>query len=135
MSTADQPVEARPLRDVVSDIGLYPIEAFEFVQQGLAVSVREIHGKRPDPEQIRHIRGQQLCDGLRRFAIKRWGMLARTVLSLWHINSTLDFGRIVFAMVDAGLMSTSEDDSLEDFRNVFDFKAAFEQDYQIACSA
>ena len=34
-------------------------------------------------------------------------------------------------MVDAGLMQKTDDDSLEDFRNVYDFKAAFETEYRI----
>ena len=29
----------------------------------------------------------------------------------------------------------TDDDSLEDFRNVYDFRAAFEVEYQIACTA
>ena len=62
-------------------------------------------------------------------------MLARTVLRRWNITSTLDFGRMVFAMVDGGLMQKTEEDSVEDFRNVYDFRNAFESDYHIPCPA
>ena len=34
-------------------------------------------------------------------------------------------------MVEAGLMQKTEDDSLEDFRNVFDFRTTLENEYQI----
>jgi uncharacterized repeat protein (TIGR04138 family) len=51
--------------------------------------------------------------------------LARTVLRRWQITRCEDFGEIVFAMVDAGLMHKNEDDSIRDFVDVFDFADAF----------
>ena len=76
-------------------------------------------------EADRHITGQQLCLGLRDFAIDRYGMLAPAVLGHWNIRRTEDFGRIVFAMVQHGLLSKTSDDTLEDFRSIYDFKEAF----------
>jgi uncharacterized repeat protein (TIGR04138 family) len=76
----------------------------------------------------RHVTGQQLCVGLRDFAIRRYGMMAPAVLRAWNLRSTDDFGRIVFAMIDHGLMSKTAEDSLEDFRSVFDFDEAFSRD-------
>jgi uncharacterized repeat protein (TIGR04138 family) len=37
----------------------------------------------------------------------------------------LDFGRIVFAMIDAGMMRKTDEDDLADFDNVFEFDEAF----------
>lgn len=76
----------------------------------------------------RHVTGQQLCLGLRDFAIRRYGMMAPAVLRAWNLRSTDDFGRIVFAMIEHGLMSKTADDSLEDFRSVYDFDEAFGRD-------
>ena len=73
----------------------------------------------------RHITGQEFCDGIRRYAIDQYGPLARTVLEYWGIHETLDFGKIVFALVDIGLMRKTEEDSLDDFKGVYDFKTAF----------
>jgi uncharacterized repeat protein (TIGR04138 family) len=53
------------------------------------------------------------------------------VLKRWNLKRTADFGRIVFALVDGGLMQKTDDDSIEDFRDVFDFKSAFETGYRI----
>jgi uncharacterized repeat protein (TIGR04138 family) len=53
------------------------------------------------------------------------------VLRQWNIQSTLDFGRIVFALIEAGQMQKTDDDTIEDFRNVFDFKSALELEYRI----
>jgi uncharacterized repeat protein (TIGR04138 family) len=122
----------KSLGEIVESVGVYPLEAFHFVQQGLAFSVDHIHGRNVpvEPEQ-RHISGQQLCEGLRQFALTKWGMLARTVLTRWQITSTMDFGRIVFALIDAGHMQKTDRDTIEDFRNVYDFKSAFEAGYRI----
>ena len=122
------------MQQVVEDLGLYPPEAYAFVQQGLSFTVQKLHGKLRDPKASRHVTGTHLCEGLRELALIQWGRLARTVLRRWSITSTVDFGRIVFAMVDAGLMQKTEDDSLEDFRNVYDFRVALENEYQIPCN-
>ena len=83
---------------------------------------RRGRGKRQDP---RHITGQEFCEGVRKYAIDQFGPMAGTVLEHWGIHETLDFGQIVFALVDIGLMRKTEEDSLNDFKNVYDFKKAF----------
>ncbi len=105
----------------------YPIGAFEFVQQGLEFTVNRLHGQvKPDQEPAsRHVSGQDLCLGLRDYAIAQYGLLARTVLRRWQVTRSEDFGAIVFAMVDAGLMHKNDDDSIRDFVEVFDFAEAF----------
>lgn len=131
MPPSNEPAKAKSLQQVARDAGLYPAEAYEFVQRGLTYTVQRIHGAADDPEASRHVSGPQLCNGLREFALTQWGMLARTVLRRWGIHSTLDFGRIVFTLIDAGQMQKTDDDNLEDFRNVFDFRSAFEAGYRI----
>lgn len=118
---------------VIDELGVYPTEAFDFVEQGLRFAVLRIHGNEADPQADRHITGQQLCEGLREYALMQWGMMARLVLARWSITQTYDFGRIVFAMVEHGLMQKREEDSIEHFRNVYDFGQAFEGHYHIEC--
>lgn len=109
----------------------YPPEAFQFVSEGLGHTVRMIHGHRDEArelaqdDQSRHINGQQLCLGLKNYAVQRYGLMARTVLHRWNIKRTEDFGKIVFAMVDLGLMRKTEEDTIQDFEGVFDFHEAF----------
>lgn len=133
-----KPEPTKPIMQVVEEVGLYPIEAYDFVQRGLAYTVRKLRGERAEGESAhndpsRHISGQELSEGLREFALMHWGLLARTVLARWNIHRTEDFGRIVFAMVENGYLSKTEEDSIDDFRNVFDFRTAFEKDYRIEC--
>lgn len=105
----------------------YPLDAFHFIRRGLDHTVHTLHA---NPEELseseRHVSGSQLCEGLRDFAIDQYGLLARTVLARWAINATDDFGQIVFAMVNGGLMQATERDSVRDFERVFDFDAAFD---------
>jgi len=116
-------------KEITRTAGPYPVEAFHFVQQGLGHTVERVeeygghHG-----DEGRHVSGQQLCLGLRDFAIQQYGLLAPTVLRHWNVLRTDDFGRIVFAMIEHGLMSKTSEDSLEDFRGVYDFAEAFSRD-------
>ena len=134
MPSSDKPTKEKSVQQVIEDLGLYPPEAYAFIQQGLSFTVQKLHGKVKDPKANRHVSGPDLCEGLRELAIAQWGRMARTVLRRWNITSTLDFGRIVFAMVEGGLMQKTDDDTLEDFRNVYDFRAALENEYQISCN-
>ena len=132
-SSDDQTKEKaiRQLRKLV-DVGLYPAEAYEFVQQGLFFTVQKIHGTDPPPGTNRHISGAELCHGLREYALSQWGLMARTVLARWNITSTLDFGTIVFSLIEIGQMQKTDDDTIDDFRNVYDFRTTFDRDYRIA---
>jgi uncharacterized repeat protein (TIGR04138 family) len=113
----------RPLSvdEVVASLGVYPLEAFDFVQRGLHYTASRVHGSGKSEKASRHVSGQQLAEGLREFAQMQWGLMARAVLARWQITSTYDFGRIVFALIEGGVLQKTDEDNLEDFRNVFDF--------------
>ena len=80
-------------------------------------------------EEPRHISGAELARGVRALAIKRYGLMARTVLEHWGIHSTRDLGEIVFAMVDCGVLIRREEDRKEDFHDLYDFEEVFEREY------
>jgi uncharacterized repeat protein (TIGR04138 family) len=126
---------------IIERAGPYPIEAFNFVREGLGHTVERAQalgqsgqpqlgaangrgGAMSNPEN-RHVTGQQLCLGLRDFAIMRYGMLAPAVLRHWRITRTEDFGRIVYAMIDGSVMSKTPQDSEDDFAGVYEFDEAF----------
>jgi len=121
------------LHDMLCKAGPYPLEAYNFVREGLSFTVQRLH-EHPETmsDHDRHISGQDLCLGLRDFAIEQYGLMAPIVMSHWHVKRTEDFGRIVFAMVDAGLMSKTDEDTIDDFRGVFDFHEAFNRDQLLA---
>jgi uncharacterized repeat protein (TIGR04138 family) len=105
----------------------FPPQAIQFIREGLAHTVKMVHGESAGSEddESRHVSGQQLCMGLRDYAIRKYGLLARTVLRTWNVHSTEDFGRIVFAMIEAKMMRKTDEDRPEDFHAVFDFDEAF----------
>jgi len=109
----------------------YPQAAYQFVHNGVAFTIKRLHGPRLQNGVHRHITGQQLCDGLRELAISQWGYLAQTVLRTWNVTTTADFGRMVFILVRHGVLSLMPQDTLDDFRDVYDFSKAFESAYQI----
>jgi uncharacterized repeat protein (TIGR04138 family) len=77
----------------------------------------------------RHITGREMAEGVRDLALERFGPMARTVLEHWGIERTADVGEIVFALVEAGVLIKQDEDSRDDFRDVFDFEEAFEPHY------
>jgi uncharacterized repeat protein (TIGR04138 family) len=128
-------VPLKSLNQIAENNG-YPVDAFLFVQRGLDFTVKRIHGEEPERAvyeeteevpQSRHISGQELCLGLRDFAKREYGLLARGVLARWRINHSEDFGRIVFAMVKGGLMHKTQEDTIADFIDVFHFEEAFSE--------
>ncbi len=82
----------------------------------------------------RHVSGEDLCWGLRDLAEKQWGLMASTVLRRWGIRCTKDFGRMIFALVENGLLQKQPDDHVDDFDDVYDFEQVFEGSYEISLS-
>jgi uncharacterized repeat protein (TIGR04138 family) len=125
----------KTVQQIAETVGTYPVEAYLFVQDGLSYTVQKMHRKEADPETgekgSRHISGRELCLGLREKAWHDWGLLARTVLQRWNITTTLDFGRIVFALVEHNHLQKTDEDTLADFRQVYDFRTALETEYRI----
>ncbi len=64
-----------------------------------------------------HVGGQQLLRAIRREAEQQFGPMMVTVLRHWGIKNSLDFGHVVFNMVQEGILSKSENDSLDDFKD------------------
>jgi uncharacterized repeat protein (TIGR04138 family) len=91
-------------------------EAYYFVLAALDYTL----GKLNKP---RHVTGRELLEGIRQFGQEQFGLLCLSVFSHWGITETEHFGQIVFSLVAAGLLSKNEEDSLEDFKGVFDLKA------------
>lgn len=102
----------------------YKFEAYSFVMAALHHTVSKL-------DKQRHITGRELLEGIRDYALDQYGMMTRTVLNYWGIETTEDFGRIVFALVEVGVLRKQPEDSIEDFKNVYDFKQAFDMGYNI----
>ena len=78
----------------------------------------------------RHLNGGELAWACRDFALEQFGLLAPTVLEHWGITSTEDLGRIVFLLIDVGLLAQQPSDRIEDFDRVYDFAEVFTAGYR-----
>ncbi len=97
----------------------YKPEAYLFVLAALHFTVSSL----PEP---RHVTGRELLEGIRLYGIDQFGPLTRQVFEHWGIKATLDFGVIVFSLVEHKLLGKTEEDSLADFSGVYDFTEAFD---------
>lgn len=111
----------------------YHPDAYRFVFEALQYTQEKL--KRPRPktpeDEEAHITGQELLDGIRELAQRRFGLLARSVFGHWGVRCTGDFGRIVFELIERGEMRKTDRDTLEDFVEVFDFDQALVDAYPI----
>ena len=100
----------------------YHADAYFFLRDGLdhAVKLR----KRQQGESG-HVSGQQLCEGIRQLAVKAFGPMVPTVFDYWGIRKTDDIGEMVWRLIDLGVFGRTENDSREDFKNVYSFREAF----------
>ena len=108
----------KKIEEILEKNPRYKLEAYTFVLAALHDTVVSL--KTP-----RHITGQELAAGIRDYALEQFGPMAQTVLKHWGIQETLDFGKIVFALIDVELLSKQPEDKLSDFDNVYDFQEAF----------
>jgi uncharacterized repeat protein (TIGR04138 family) len=96
----------------------YKEDAYFFVLRGLNFTVAKL-------DKPRHVTGQELAGGIRDYAIDQFGPMAQQVLEHWGISATLDFGNVVYNLIGVKLLAKNEADSIDDFKDVYDFKKAF----------
>ncbi len=85
-------------------------------------------------EDSAHISGKELLEGIRQLALEKYGLLSQTVFRYWGVETTEDFGRIVFDLIERGEMRKTERDQLCDFIDIYDFQKTFDEDYEIDVS-
>jgi uncharacterized repeat protein (TIGR04138 family) len=121
---------AEAVDDIVRVDGRYDRDAYYFVREGLDFTIKML--KKDSRGTGRHVSGQELLDGLRRYALDQFGPMAKTVFTHWGVKQCEDFGEIVFRMVDRGILGKTEQDTLDDFRGGYDFDEAFVKPYRPA---
>ncbi|MBY0526700.1 MAG: hypothetical protein K2R98_25105 [Gemmataceae bacterium] len=124
------------LAEIVRRDPRYTYEAYEFVFEALSHTQKKL-GRLPRGEPSgevgpqHHVSGPELCEGIRDLALREFGLMARTVLRMWGIHKTGDFGEIVFNLVESNLMSKTNEDDRKDFQNVYDLDEALVRGYVI----
>ena len=108
--------------------GRYRPDAYSFVAEALDVTVKDVRAANPDHD--RHVTARELLEGIRTYALDEFGPMAYTVFAEWGLHETMDFGEIVYNLIDIGRFGKTEEDKKEDFRDVFSFDEAFLAPYR-----
>jgi uncharacterized repeat protein (TIGR04138 family) len=124
------------LAELVRRDSRYAYEAYEFIFEALRFTQvmlnrvpRAGEGEEPGPQH--HVHGRELLEGIRVYAQRQYGLMAPCVFRMWGIRGTGDFGEIIFNLVDANLMSKTEEDCREDFHDIYDIDTDLVDGYRI----
>jgi uncharacterized repeat protein (TIGR04138 family) len=124
------------LMDVARRDPRYAYEAYEFLYDALE-HTQKMLGRAPaeptraDAPAEHHVCGAELVAGLCDLARKDFGRMARVVFKQWGIERTGDWGEVVFNLIDANLLTKTDSDSRDDFRDLFDLDEVLLDHFQI----
>jgi uncharacterized repeat protein (TIGR04138 family) len=114
---------AEALDSIVTSDPRYQQDAYIFLRDALDFTTKQ--QKKIKGTAVRHVNGPELLEGVRQYALKEFGPMVMTVFDSWGIHSCEDVGNMVFNLIAAGIFGKTEEDSIEDFKNVYDFEEAF----------
>jgi len=114
---------AEALDSIVTSDPRYQREAYVFLRDALDFTTKQ--QKKVKGTTVRHVSGPELLQGIRQYALKEFGPMVVTVFDSWGIRSTEDVGHMVFNLIGAGIFGKTDEDSIEDFKNIYDFQEAF----------
>lgn len=119
---------AEALDSIVASDPRYQRDAYVFLRDALDFTTKQ--QKKIKGVSVRHVTGPELLDGVRRYALKEFGPMVITVFDNWGIHSCEDAGNIVFNLIVAGVFGKTEEDSIEHFKNVYDFEEVFVKPFE-----
>src|SRR5215212_8948513 len=105
----------------------YTRAAYVFIRESLD-HTQKLLG-RSGKEEVHHVSGQELLEGIRAYALEEYGPMTLSVLNEWGVRRCEDFGELVFNMVEASILSKTDRGSREDFKNGYDFFEAFRRPF------
>jgi uncharacterized repeat protein (TIGR04138 family) len=124
---------AEALDSIIASDRRYQRDAYVFLRDALDFTTKQ--QKKIKGATVRHVTGPELLDGARQYALKEFGPMVMTVFDNWGVHSCEDIGNMVFNLIGAGVFGKTEEDSIEDFKNVYDFEEVFVKPFEPAKSA
>lgn len=97
-------------------------EAYALVMESLDFAVRRL-------EERRHISAAELLHGFCDHAKRTYGLLAWAVIESWGITSARHVGRIVYQLIEVGVLAKQDSDRFEDFDDDWDLRDILEHRY------
>ena len=107
----------------------YRTQSYLFVLTALEYTTRKLKRENKEGKE-RHVTGQELSHGIKEYALQEFGPTARLVFAHWGVNKTVDFGNIVYDLISVGLLGKNDEDSIDDFKDVFDFDREMVANYK-----
>ena len=96
----------------------YPERAFYFLQSAFGFTLKRAQ----EEGRTGHVDARDALVGFRDFALQEFGPMAWPVLREWNVRSTADVGRLVFLLIEEGVLGKSDTDHENDFKGVFDLE-------------
>jgi uncharacterized repeat protein (TIGR04138 family) len=118
---------AEALDSIVATDPRYARDAYVFLRDALDFTTKQ--QKKIKGTSVRHVAGPELLDGVRQYALKEFGPMVIPVFSFWGITCCEDIGHMVFNLIGAGIFGKTDEDSIEDFKSVYDFDDAFRKPF------
>lgn len=134
MLSPDHPIAELLRRDdrYHFDAYVFVFEALRHAQEEMGMGTEHLSEDTDEQQPERHVTGQELCEAMRQFAHQQYGYMAKSVLNHWGIQSTGDFGEIVFNLIEIEQMRKTPNDRREDFDDVFDFDEGFRHRFEFS---
>jgi uncharacterized repeat protein (TIGR04138 family) len=102
----------------------YHREAYVFLRDALEATLKRRKKARKETLSP-HLGATELLDGFRMHSLQEFGPMAIMVLDHWGVRSSEDVGNMVFNLVEAGIFGKTDEDTIERFREGYDFTDAF----------
>jgi uncharacterized repeat protein (TIGR04138 family) len=115
------------LEQIIATDPRYHRDAYAFVREALDFTQKIV--SKDATRKSNHVSGQELLEGIRQFALVQFGPMTITVLEEWGISNCVDFGNLVFNLVETGFLGKTETDSRADFLGGYDFEDAFRKPF------
>ncbi|TLD42216.1 MAG: hypothetical protein JETT_1540 [Candidatus Jettenia ecosi] len=120
------------IKEIIKKDPRYSSTAYQFVFEALDYTTNMLgKDQHKTSDKDRHVTGKQLMEGIRQYALKQFGFMTLTVFGQWGIKQDTDFGNVVFNLVESGLMGKTETDSKDDFKNTYDLKKVFDEEFKL----
>lgn len=118
------------LRQIASSDAALTFEAYKFVSEAVSHAIH----KHRTPSGVRHVGASEIMEASAELAFSSYGLVGNEVLRGWGLKSPVDFGRVVFNLIEHRVLSRSEDDNPEDFELEFDMSGWIMRAWDIGVS-
>jgi len=108
---------------ILAEDSRYDEEGYTFLRDALDATLKRRKKARKDAPS--NVNAAELLEGFRLHTLQEFGPMSVTVLNYWGIRSCEDIGHMVFNLVQSGFFVKTDEDTIESFREGYDFDEAF----------